>query len=135
MARKKPRFIADQCLDFVANLSHTSKKANIIRLADIGVPPYATDADVLAAGQKEKRVVITADERSGFSYRTVLNPTYNHTGAVLIKADYNKEILDEIISKFIDKISHDDLVGARTKVTSKKATITSSTGQYKIEFD
>lgn len=131
MTRKKPRFIVDADTQVIFSDPRISK-LHFKSLQDVQLPLNALDQNILSAGQREERVVLTRDKGSSFSRRIVLSPTFNRTGVVVILTspkDSSKAVMNLYKVAF-----HDDLVHARTELSLSEAKISKSDKNIVVKF-
>jgi len=134
MSKKKIRFILDVSLSSISSFKLIPQVTNIATFNNLDLDYYASDDQILAIGQKEERLILTANAGHGFSLGTITQPKYRSTGVVLIGSEYEEEDIDLSIFKLSHEVAHDDLVWARTRVTLEGATITNKDMKVKIKF-
>lgn len=132
--RKKLRFIIDHCLSTLSAYKKIPKHSNAVTLEDVGLPRYSTDLEILAAGQREKRLILTSDSGTGFGPKVLFQPKHKYTGVVVVKGSYYEDDQDEAIYRLSQQVDHEELIQKITKVTLNNATITSPEKKVTIYF-
>jgi predicted nuclease of predicted toxin-antitoxin system len=132
--RKKLRLLVDEDIRFIFEMSDLDTSvANFATFEDAELNYWAVDEEVLSAGQRLERVILTKDQGAGFHKRIVLCPTFNKTGVVVVTA--RPEQAPAVILKLAKSLSHDELVQARTEVNLAMARIERSNKSYVVEFE
>ncbi len=136
MTRQKLRLLLDECVPQVPfGYKKLSKTANIKIFPDIGLPYGVEDEQVLSAGHKEERLILSFDKKGGFSIKEIRNPTYKDTGIILIPAKYSVDEIDFVTYSLSKKVSQKDLTRSRTKISLKGASIlTLEDEEIEIDF-
>jgi hypothetical protein len=136
MTRQKLRLLLDECVpQIISGYKKLSKTANLKIFPDIGLSYGVEDEQVLSAGQKEKRLVLTFDKKGGFSIKEIRRPTYKDTGVILIPEKYSLNEIDFAVYSLSKEVSQEDLTQSRTKIKMKSASIlTLEDEEIEIEF-
>lgn len=132
--KKKIRFLVDEDIRFIFDVDdRIDTVANFATFEDADLEFGAVDEQVLSAGQRMDRLILTKDKGSGFSKRTIFNPSYSKTGVVVVTA--RPQQAPFVVIKLARSFSHNDLVGARTEANINLARIKRSSGSYIVEFE
>ena len=135
MPQRKIKILLDECVGHLPTSKKLLKTTNIKTFEDINLPFGISDEQVLSAGQRHRRLILTFDKKSGFSLSIIRKPDYKDTGVIIVPERYDEIEIDGVIYKLSKEVSQDDLTHARTEVTLDGATITSSEHEkVDIEF-
>jgi len=120
MKSTKPKFLVDMGVGKKVEEWLSTNDYNIKTVRSID--PKMKDIDVLKLAVTEKRMVITMDKDFG---ELVFNSGLNHSGVLLLrledaKADEKVKTVEEILKKYIDKITNNFCVYQHGKLRIRK---------------
>jgi len=131
MTKKKFKLLKDNCLyDLSVYPPKIYDIANIVSLEDLGLSASSSDEEILAAGQREGRVVWTSDAGYGFSLKNIQKPDFNRTGVIISKEEYNENDQFKSLYNLWQVIDFKDLYQKRTTINLEYALIQGA-GAYK----
>ena len=136
MTRQKLRLLLDECVPQVlSRYKKLSKTANIKNFPDIGLPYGVEDEQVLSAGHKEKRIILSFNKTGNFSIKGIRNPTYKDTGVIIVPGKYCTEEIDFVTYSLSKEVSQKDLTQTRTKLSWKvESKLTLEDEEIEIDF-
>ncbi len=133
--KTKLRFLLDEDTRYILENTEWdwSSVANFATFDDAALSYSAEDEEVLSAGQRMERIVLTQDQGSGYNESRVFSPTFNKTGAVILEG--RPERIPEVVVKVSKNLSLDDVIRARTKANLQLARIKKSGKGYIVRFE
>lgn len=119
MSKNKLYFLIDECISS-SGLTSAHGHANYSTFEEMGLPRGIDDEDVLAAGHRKERLVLTYDT---FSIDLVRQPNFRNTGVITVPDDSFSPDIEDIIRRLAIKFPQESLTRKATTATRERVLI------------